>query len=226
MKDKIIRSDHAVTLVGGGDVGPEDLALALKRAPLLAAADAGAATALEQGHMPTAVIGDFDSLSGAHRASLPPEILFRISEQDTTDFEKALSRIAAPLVIAVGFLGHRVDHQLAAFNTLVRLHDHRCLLIGRHEVIFHLPPRIEVALEPGDTVSLFPLRDLSGRSTGLEWPIEGLDFSAGGRIGTSNRAQGAVTLDTSGPGLLAMMPRRRLDAVIDAVRFLTDVHRS
>lgn len=217
MKDKIIRAQDAVTLVGGGAMGSDDFELALDRAPIVVAADAGAGAALQHGHVPLAVIGDFDSLTPADLARLPSERLFQIAEQDTTDFEKALSRVVAPFIIAVGFLGGRIDHQLAAFNALVRLRDRPCILVGQHEVVFHLPYRIQVALERDDRVSLFPLHELSGRSSGLEWPIDGLTLSAAGRVGTSNRALGPIEIEVSGPGLLAMMPRQRIDAVIAAL---------
>lgn len=222
MINTIIRSDAPVTLVGGGRAGAEDLRAALDLAPRLVAADSGAALALAAGHLPEAVIGDFDSITDADKARLPPYRLFHIAEQDSTDFEKALSRIAAPLVLAVGFLGARVDHQLAALNVLVRQAAPRCILIGEYEVIFHLPASVHLDLQPGDVVSLFPLAPVTGRSSGLEWPIDGLQLAPQGRVGTSNRALGPVSIDTDGPGLLALLPRARLHQAIDALTALPD----
>ena len=216
MMDKIIRSDAPVTLVGGGRTGADDIRQALGLAPRLVAADSGAAAALAAGHVPEAVIGDFDSLAEADKARIPDERLFHIAEQDTTDFEKALSRIAAPLVLAVGFLGARVDHQLAALNVLVRQAAQPCVRIGKHEVIFHLPLSLHLDLARGDVVSLFPMAPVTGRSTGLDWPIDGLHFAPHDRVGTSNRAQGPARIETEGPGLLAILPRERLLQVIDA----------
>lgn len=218
MADPIIESDQGVTLVGCGGLGEADLALALTRAPVLVAADGGARAALSAGHLPAAVIGDFDSLSPEDQARIPAERCFVIAEQETTDFDKALARIAAPLVLAVGFLGGRMDHQLAALNTLVRHAHRRCVLIGGAEVIFHVPPRLDLALQPDDVVSLFPLAPVRGRSTGLHWPIDGLDLAPDGRVGTSNRAAGRVGLQVDGPGLLMMAPRRALDAVLIALQ--------
>ena len=37
-------------------------------------------------------------------------------DQDTTDFDKALRHIKAPVVIGAGFSGARTDHALAAFT--------------------------------------------------------------------------------------------------------------
>lgn len=213
----IVHESGPVTLLGGGEVGPGDLNLALKRANTLVAADSGAQAALSAGVMPDAVIGDMDSLSGEARAKIPPDRLFPIREQDSTDFDKALRSITAPLVLGVGFLGARVDHQLATFNALVRQAERPCILIGPHEIVFHAPPVLEVDLAPGQVVSLFPLSRVSGQSSGLEWPIDGLDFAPDGTVGTSNRSLGPIRIEMSGPGMLMFLPRAALDRVMQAL---------
>lgn len=118
----IVEAPEPITLIGGGEIATGALEEALALAPGLVAADGGAAAALAAGYRPQAVIGDFDSLSEDVRAQLPPDSLHPVAEQDSTDFDKALRSIAAPAVLAVGFLGARVDHQLAAFSTLVQGH--------------------------------------------------------------------------------------------------------
>ena len=60
---------EGVTLIGGGEVGPQALAAALALAPVVAAADSGADAALAHGLLPRAVIGDLDSLSDDARGS-------------------------------------------------------------------------------------------------------------------------------------------------------------
>ncbi|MFW8594624.1 thiamine diphosphokinase [Cribrihabitans neustonicus] len=217
MKRWIVEETGPVTLVGGGEIARGSLAEALALAPVLVAADGGAAAALAAGHIPEAVIGDFDSLPAETRAALPPERLFHVEEQDSTDFDKALRAISAPVVLAVGFLGARLDHQLAALSTLVQGHETPCVLIGGTEVIFHATGPVELPLEAGDVVSLYPMQELSGRSEGLRWPIDGLTLSPMGRVGTSNRALGPVRISPDGPGLLVIVPRRALAAVMQAV---------
>ncbi|KIC28745.1 thiamine diphosphokinase [Leisingera sp. ANG-M6] len=218
MNTKIVDVPEPITLVGGGEVASGDLEAALALAPVLVAADGGAAAALAAGQVPRAVIGDFDSLSDDVRGQLPPDSLHPVAEQDSTDFDKALRMIAAPAVLAVGFLGARVDHQLAAFSTLVQGHDVPVVLVGETEVIFHLTRAVELPAEAGEVISLFPMQEVQGRSEGLEWPIDGLTMSPMGRIGTSNRATGPVRLEAKGPGLLAIVPRRLLADVLGAVR--------
>ena len=217
MSKRIVHSDKPITLIGGGYATSGDLELALRHGPLLVAADGGAGAALGFGHVPHAVIGDFDSLQARDRAALSPDTLFPIPEQNSTDFDKALRSIAAPLVLGVGFLGGRVDHQLAAFSTLVRRAAQPCVLIGETELVFHLPSHCAVDLAEGDVVSLFPFAQTSGRSQGLVWPIDGLAFSPAGQIGTSNRATGRVEIEMDGPGLLAIVPRRALSTVMRSI---------
>ncbi|MEP2640808.1 thiamine diphosphokinase [Roseobacter sp.] len=208
MNFKIIDQNNAVTLVGGGAVGRNDLAAALALGPTCVAADSGADVALDAGVDPHAVIGDMDSISPAGRARIPAARVHTIAEQDSTDFDKALRSISAPLIIAVGFCGRRVDHQLAALHTLVMHPDVPCLMVGEEDVIFLCPRDFELATEPGARVSLFPMGAVTGRSQGLEWPIEGLDFAPDGRSGTSNWATGPVRLQMDAPAMLCLVPRR------------------
>ncbi|MEM6659430.1 MAG: thiamine diphosphokinase [Pseudomonadota bacterium] len=212
----IVRSNEPIGLFGGGFVGSGDLNLVLKHVNLLLAADSGARVLIDSGHIPDAVFGDFDSLPAADRARIPADRLFAIDEQDSTDFDKALRHTDAPVVLAAGFLGRRLDHQLAVLNAMVRHRDRACILLGEHEVVFQAPPTITLSLEPGAVVSLVPLARVTGRSQGLEWPIDDLVFEPDGQIGTSNRAISDVRLDVDGPGLMVMVPRAALDQVMQA----------
>ena len=213
----ILHSEKPVTLLGAGAAHPEDLALALERAPVLVAADGGAALALEQGRMPEAVIGDLDSVPPETLARIPPERVHRIAEQETTDFDKCLRSIAASLVIGIGFLGGRVDHQLAAMATLVQRPAPPCLLVGAGDVVFAAPPRCALDLPEGTRLSLFPLLPVTGSADGLRWPIEGLAFRPDGRLGTSNLTTGPVALRLDGRGMLVILPRAALDAAVAAL---------
>ena len=215
MNAPIVQSSDGVTLVGGGPVSRAEFRLAIKRAPRIVAADSGADRALAAGFTPEAVVGDFDSISDAAKARLGPGRLFPIPEQMTTDFDKALRSVAAPFTLALGFAGARVDHGLAVFNSLVRHPSRRCIVIGPRDVIFHAPPHLDLTLKPGDRLSLFPMQPVTGQSTGLEWPIDGLDFAPHAMIGTSNRVTAhRVTLRMDGPGMLVILPRARLDAAL------------
>lgn len=211
-----IISERGVTVIGGGQVTRSDLALATTVAPLLVAADGGADRALELGRMPDWVIGDLDSVSNRGRAAVPPDRLLHVAEQDSTDFVKCLTRIRAPVVMAVGFAGLRLDHTLAALTALVAQDVGRVIMIASDDVIFAAPPRVTLPLMPGTRVSLYPMGPARGTSSGLEWPIDEIDFAPGGRVGTSNRATGLVSLRIQGK-MLVILPRECLGTVLTAL---------
>ena len=218
MNQPIVQSLQGITLVGGGPVSTRDLRLAVARAPVLVAADSGADRILRAGLMPEAVIGDFDSLSAAARMAIPVAKQHPMAEQATTDFDKALRSVAAPFVLALGFAGARIDHGLAVFNTLIRHAQQRCIVVGQADLVFAAPRALDLRMRVGDRLSLFPLAPVSGTSEGLEWPIDGLRFAPDGQIGTSNRVvAGWVRLRFDGPGMLVILPRRRLDALISGL---------
>ncbi len=209
-----VKSQSGVTLVGGGRVGARDLARALALAPHLVAADGGANRLLALGMTPAAVIGDMDSISRAAQAAFA-EVLHPVPAQDDTDFDKALARVHAPFVIGLGFTGARVDHGLAVLAGLLRRPDLPCFLLGSADVIFLAPPKLALFLPRGTRVSLFPLGPVAGRSTGLDWPIDGIDFAPDRAIGTSNRATGGrVSLEFDAAKMLVILPRAQLGAAL------------
>lgn len=219
MENILFRATNPVTLVGGSGADRAVLAQALALAPSLVAADGGADHALAAGFTPQAVIGDMDSISGAARARIDPARFHPIAEQDSTDFDKCLRSIHAPFVIAVGFDGNRMDHALAAFNTLARHPGRPCILLGGQDAVFLAPDRpFDLALGVGTRLSLFPMGPVSGRGSGLRWPIEGIDFAPGGRIGTSNEAAAErVSLHFSAARMLVIVPAPALEAAVSAV---------
>jgi len=217
MPGAIVQSLEPVTLVGGGGLTPGDLPWALSLAPILVAADGGGDAVLASGAEPVAVIGDMDSLSAGARAAFAGR-LHPVPEQETTDFDKALTRIDAPVVLALGFAGGRLDHELAALHSLVLRPERACILLGPATLAFHAPPDLALPLDPGTLVSLFPFAPVSVESEGLLWPTEGLAFAPQSRIGTSNEARGPVRLRPSGPGMLVILPRGALPLALNALR--------
>ncbi|MEM9344584.1 MAG: thiamine diphosphokinase [Pseudomonadota bacterium] len=206
-----------VTLLGAGPVSHGDIEEILLRAPRLVAADGGAAAALAAGAVPERVIGDFDSLPHSVRDILPEGAFLHVAEQESTDFEKCLTRIDAPLILALGFTGGRADHELSVYNALVRVPAPPCIVLGEHDLVFRAPRAFELELQPGHRVSLFPMGPVSGTSSGLRWPIDGLHFAPDGRVGTSNEATGPVSLTFDADCMLVIMPRLALELSIRAL---------
>lgn len=216
MIDPIVQTPGGATVIGGGITSESTLKCAQNVAPVVVAADGGAIRAVDLGVCPLAVIGDMDSL-GDVRAGLTGTAIHRVSEQDSTDFEKCLQRIDAGFVIGVGMTGARNDHFLAALNVLARRNRGPVLLLDDHDVIFVLPGEILLDLDPGTRVSLFPLGRWQGTSSGLRWPLDGLTLEPGGQIATSNEATGPVRITGQGGALIAILPARCLPKVLDAL---------
>ena len=213
----IVHESDPITLVGGAGLSDHLFDQALQVSRLVVAADSGADRALAHGITPRAVISDFDSISQATRAALPEAILHQMQDQDSTDFDKCLRSVSAPLILGVGFCGDRLDHQLAACNTLVRYPLQRCVLLGETDLVFLCPPAIHLPLDAGCRVSLFPMGAVEGLSDGLQWPLRGLNFAPDGQVGTSNAATGPVHLIITAPKMLVMLPVDRLDIVVTAL---------
>ncbi|AXI47400.1 thiamine diphosphokinase [Sulfitobacter sp. SK012] len=217
MFQSIVHEFGPITLVGGGSASVEDLTHALSMAPTCVAVDGGLVLALEAGVMPAAVIGDMDSAPDDAIAQIPSDRFHKIPEQNSTDFDKALRSVTTPLVVAVGFTGLRIDHQLASFHTLLVRQDQPCILLGENEIVMLAPRHITLPTQAGDVISLFPLLPVTGRSSGLEWPIDGLAFDPAKTSGTSNRATGEVALWMDAPGMLLIAPRSLLAAAVQAL---------
>ncbi|MGY6411022.1 MAG: thiamine diphosphokinase [Alkalilacustris sp.] len=215
MEQTILSADGGVTLVGGAGFSPALLSMALARAPRLVAADGGADRALSAGHVPELTVGDLDSLSPTGRAALGEGRLRHIPEQETTDFDKVLRSVAAPFLLGVGFTGARLDHTLGAFNVLARHPARRCILLDAGDLCFLAPPALTLRLVPGTRLSLFPMGPVTGRSTGLHWPLEGIAFAPGAMTGLSNRVSAPeVRLAFSAPRMLVLLPLQALDAAL------------
>lgn len=213
----LYRAAGPVTLIGGAPAGPGLLARALARAPEAYAADGGGDAALGVAEGLRAVIGDMDSLTQGAALAARGVALRPIAEQDTTDLEKCLYSIEAPLYLGVGFLGGRVDHELAALNAVAKNPGKPLILLGAEDICLRVPEAgLELALAPGTRVSFFPMGPSRGAgSSGLRWPVKGLDFAPGGRIGTSNIADGGeIAARFEGGPMLAILPADYLDSAV------------
>ena len=161
-----------------------------------------------------------DSLADPERLRAAGVPLHPIAEQETTDLEKCLYSVEAPLFIGLGFLGGRIDHHLAAMNALVKFADVPVVLVGGDDLCFLCPAELAIDLarrHPGVAVP-----DGAGPralSKGLRWPVDGLAFDPLGRIGTSNAATGGpVRLGFDAPRMLVILPAGLLGPVVDRLR--------
>ncbi len=221
MNELPLRYETAVTLVGAGALDRAMVEASRRYAPGLIAADGGADRLAEMRLQPRAVIGDMDSIADPERWRAGPAAFVHLAEQETTEFEKCLYATEAPLYLAVGFTGRRLDHTLAVFHTLLRYPEKRIVLVGEHEVSALAPPGaiLRLGVTPGARVSIYPLLPVTAtHSRGLAWPIDGLALAPGERIATSNEAsQPVVAVAFDGPGALVMLEREALGGLVGAI---------
>ena len=216
--DLIVSSEHTVCLVGGARVDADLISLMLPMVARFIAVDRGADTLIAAGITPAAVIGDLDSISDDARAALGA-VLHHIPEQDTTDFEKALSRVAAPMVVALGFTGGRMDHTLAVLNVLARFADRAVILADGTDVCFLAKQGTTlVTAPPGTRMSLMPLAECRVSVTGLRWSFTDRVMHPVGFISSSNEVAGDVRVQTDGPVLITLPLAFLPNAIKSALR--------
>ena len=208
---------HPVTLVGAAPLSADLLRFALNFAPKAIAADGGVNHLRALGVDPLAVIGDMDSVALEHQQLWERNLFVPIAEQDSTDFEKSLARLAAPMIFGVGFLGGRFDHALAAQTVLVRYPHLKCILLGSEDIVFLAPPRLSLDLPLETRLSLFPMAPVKILSEGLYWPTRSLTFQPDYKVGTSNKVSGPLRLQPENAKMLVILPRLHLAQVAAAL---------
>ncbi len=205
MTDTIVHVPSPVTLLGGADLDDTVLNICISLAPSIVAADGGADHALRRACWPLAVIGDMDSIGAAARLAFA-DVLHPIAEQDTTDFEKCLTRVQAPLILAAGFLGGRLDHTLSALGVVARLGATHVVLVSATDICVLLPQGDSAwRLTPADRAALLPLGPARVFSSGLRWDLDDRAMAPDALVSSSNAvARTDVHLRVAGPVFLTL----------------------
>ena len=206
-----------MAIVGGGGVAPGLLEELAARGVALVGADGGADAIGDAGLMPQAIIGDLDSLSDRTAWEAQTRVI-HIPEQVTTDFQKALYSTQAPVTLALGMTGKRLDHTLAALSAVLQYAPLRkLLLVDEVDVALAVTGPIRFSAGLRERVSIHPLVPISFvSSAGLFYPMDGLTLEPGGLIGTSNEGTGGpvevIPADET-PWLLILGKERLWDLV-------------
>ena len=215
--ETIVSASKPIALVGGSVIASGEINDICQYVEGFIAVDSGADALLDVGITPLAVIGDLDSLSDKARDTFAG-ILCEVREQSTTDFEKALSRVAAPAVICTGFTGGRMDHILSVLSVMIQYSDMSVVLVDQHDVSFLVPAgRTSLALSKGTRVSAMPVLAATMTLAGVVWPFANQPVSMAGFTSPSNAALGGdVIIDTDAPVLITL-PRACLATVLKSV---------
>ncbi len=185
-----------LAVVGGGTFDPAILRALADIGAGLVGADGGGDAIAAAGLVPDAIIGDLDSLADPDGWDARTRVI-RVAEQVTTDFQKVLRLTTAPVTVALGMTGKRLDHTLAALSAVTEYADaRRIILVDEHDIALAVTGAFSFAVAPGDRVSIHPLAPIGfARSEGLVYPLDGLRLAPGGLIGTSNAASGHFSIE-------------------------------
>ena len=188
-----------VVLVGGGEIAWEQLHLIRQHFYPMIGVDSGANALRLHDIIADVVIGDLDSIS--ELSSFPQTTdTIKISEQQTTDFEKALYTIDAPLFICFGFWGDRLDHCLSVLHVLTKYRGQKCiLLINQADLMFTPQKKLEMEIGTKSRFSIYPLKTTSFLiSSGFLYSLDGLTLELGESMSTSNETtQSRILLTTT-----------------------------
>ncbi|HAW85824.1 MAG TPA: thiamine diphosphokinase [Spirochaetaceae bacterium] len=181
----------------------------------LCAADSGLDSLHAWGLKPDLIVGDMDSLSsrklldGYRRAGV--DILEQDTYKDDTDTEtglRILRQRGHDWIAIAGGGGGRLDH-LLAIRALFERPDGPAEWYTDRERVIKLERATILRPGKGQLVSVFPLggAGASGMaSRGLEWPLNGLVWPAGG-FGISNLSTAdTVSIDPGPQPLLVIVP--------------------
>lgn len=213
----MVISEGPLAIVGGGAVDAHLLRELAERGVMLVGADGGGDAIGDAGLLPAAIIGDLDSLRDRAGWEKRTRVI-HLREQVTTDFEKALRTTAAPVTLALGMTGKRLDHTLAALSAVLQFAPTRTLLlVDEVDVAMAVVGPIRFTAQKGERVSIHPLVQVRfASSTGLLYPLDGLHLQPGGLLGTSNQADGGtveITPTDQTPWLLILGKDRLWDLV-------------
>ncbi|MHB1110301.1 MAG: thiamine diphosphokinase [Devosia sp.] len=223
LETSIATFEDVLVIVGGGAVDAELLRELYASGARLVAADGGADQIVAAGLKPEIIIGDFDSLLDPLKW-LGKTRLMQISEQETTDFEKALYSTRAPVTVALGMTGKRFDHTLAALDAVTRYaHKRKIILVDEYDIAVALTEAFSFKVAFGERVSIHPLAPVTfWRSEGLKYPLDAVRLAPGVRTGTSNEATEGPFIVVPEEGIhapyLLIIERGHLMALIEALK--------
>jgi thiamine pyrophosphokinase len=167
----------------------------IQKDSFIVAADGGANRLRRLRIKPDVIIGDLDSISKASLSyflSNNTEVI-KISEQETTDFEKALKhclKIKIGNAVIFGATSMRPDHSLNNFSILKRYYKKIDIKFITDEYEIEMAERkMKFKYKKNGVVSLLAMPFAGGiKTSGLQYQLNNEDLEFGKKEGTLNRA--------------------------------------
>jgi len=186
--EQIMKFENLLILVGGGTLNIKLLKKLHANGANIIAADGGAKACKKAKISPDAIIGDMDSLKNKKQWQKQSQLI-ELKEQQTTDFEKCLYSTDAPLTIALGMTGNRLDHTLNAFDIMAKYAcDRHIILIDKKDMAFATCGEFSLNLGAGERVSIHPLGKVKfEKSIGIKFPLTGITLAPKVKNAISNK---------------------------------------
>ena len=215
--EPLLSFDRPLAIVGGGTNDSALLRELASRNVALVGADGGANAIGAAGLVPEAILGDLDSIEDRSGWEQRTRVI-HIPEQITTDFQKALYSTSAPVTLALGMTGKRLDHTLAALSALHEVAARRrVILVDETDVALAVSGSFSFDAAPRERISVHPLVPIIfERTEGLFYPMNDLLLDPAGRLGTSNEGTGGrvqIVPKDETPWLLILGRERLWDLV-------------
>jgi thiamine pyrophosphokinase len=197
-----------VVLVAGGPA--EELPdLSLWPEAAFVGVDAGTVRLLDNGILPSAAVGDFDSVSAKEYEKIErlfPDLVRAASEKDETDTELALEKAMSyqpETIILTGVTGGRLDHYMSALHAVFfyqrNYPETRFFLINRKNRIRFLHPGSHSVLHDENYrfISFYPFaEEVKGLSlSGFKFEVanESIPFGSTRFISNELKDEGTVS---------------------------------
>ncbi|MGV6839224.1 MAG: thiamine diphosphokinase [Planktomarina sp.] len=210
MSGHVYHKSAPILLVGAGPAYPDKVSKTLPFVESAIAVDGGLSVFRALNLRPDLVLGDLDSAAADDLDWAGANIVHHTPDQNSTDLQKVLAAVSAPVIVGIGFLGGRLDHHMAALSALLQ-NKRPVVLVHEDEACFIAPRHFEMDLDAGDAVAFYPLKPCTVTTQGVAYPVQDAQMAPDGLISTSNKmVQRRLIIDVDDHALMTVVPYHRL----------------
>jgi thiamine pyrophosphokinase len=208
--------ERVLIVLSGSEMPPKDLPLWMAEASHVIAADGGANALSKFKLTPHTLLGDFDSIWPQTREMFVDSEVIHDEDESTTDFQKALyyalEKLSPDKIVVIGSEGDRLDHTFSALaHAAMAAHtvDIRFVFSSHIAYLFKGASKKVIPSRVGGLVSTLPLAASTVlSSSGLRWPLTGMELIPGVQDSVSNEAtQNEISIETESGSLIVFVER-------------------